>query len=107
MDERLEVTGAPTWADSVSTGSRLFDALLDPCENEAGEDGLVGALAEDRADNRACNVACEMILEEALYLGNRIGPSHRGLNSLRLVSAPKNRLKMDLGSRMLRHSGSH
>ena len=104
MDERLEVTGARACADSVSTGACLFDALLDPCENEAGEDGLVGAFAEDRADNRACNVACKMILEEALYLGNRIGLRRRDGGYLAHGGL---RLKMDLGSRMLRHSGSH
>ncbi len=72
MDGRLEETSAPAWAGRVSTGSCLFDAPLDACENKVSEDGWVGGFTEDRAHNRACEVACEMALEEDLNLGNRL-----------------------------------
>lgn len=71
VDGWLEATSTSARADGVSIGSCLLDALLDACENKVSEDGLVGAITEDRADNRACKVACEMTLEEDLNLGNR------------------------------------
>jgi hypothetical protein len=70
VDERLEATTAPAWADRVSARGCLCDALLDACEDEVGEDGRVGAFAEDSADNRTRKVTRERALEEDLDLGD-------------------------------------
>jgi len=104
VDERLEVTAASAWADSVSTGSCLFDALLDACKDEVGEDGWVGAFAEGRADNRAC-------VGEDLYLGNGakffLGKKLVARRDGGYLVHGRMRLKMGLGSRILRHTRSH
>ena len=67
---RLEATTAPAWADGISTRSGLCDALLNAREDKFGEDGRVGALAEDCTDNGAGEVTCERVLEEDLDLGD-------------------------------------
>jgi len=65
---RLEATAAPARADGISTLSGLFYALLDAREDEVGDDGRVGALAEDCADDRAGEVACKRVMKEDLDL---------------------------------------
>jgi hypothetical protein len=67
---RLEATTASAWADGVSTHSGLCDALLNAREDKVGEDGRVGALAEDCTDNGAGEITCEGIMEEDLDLGD-------------------------------------
>ena len=67
---RLEATTAPTWADGVPTRSGLCDALLNACEDKVGEDGRVGALAEDCTDHGVGEIACERILKKDLDLGD-------------------------------------
>ena len=70
MGLRLEVTTTPAWADGVSTRSSLCDALLNAREDEVGEDGWVGASAEDCTDNGAGEIACQRVLKKYLDLGD-------------------------------------
>ena len=67
---RLEVTTTPTWADGVSSRSSLRDALLNAHEDKVGEDGWVGAPAEDCTDNGAGEIACQRMLKKYLDLGD-------------------------------------
>ncbi len=70
MGLRLEATTASARADGIPTHSGLCGALLDAREDKVGEDGRIGALVEDCADNGASEVACERALEEDLDLGD-------------------------------------